>query len=624
MSTELKTTPPMFFIGSNVVGHFWTTDPEDQFQDEYAGIRLVLQHRTYPNIRYRYMHFINDIKEYHRTAVPETPVGSPTHDESGKVIYWVRLRLTDAPAPVVVVTDTGASVLSGKDAELKVLGPNTSKIDACFSEFEKLAGRDVKAGTPILLSVEGMNKCGDSDAVINETVTLNTLPRVIPRDQTSFLEISVIDKEHSTDSFIREHGSLGGIQGGKQSVPNIQGIPKKKHKGLQIKHANITDNPRGLTRAFGAAPKAGLSRTEGNRIRVMRALLEQSHTCDELEQMLSLPHQTCSAVLRGLSRQGFIYQYGRHRVTRAGGWAGVWSVPTRVVETKTHVDNHNKKIFTYVCTGKEESVEYTIPLAHAGAGEENSEGEVEIAITHIPVRATQAPPVITVPAEQLPDEKLWYRAEIEAGTVANPETRVLIRMLYLGAVVEVTPMQDVVTGTEYGVRAEREYVPGYGATVSAGGHVTNITPNPDLQELLEDCIDFIAGSQLQSKHPHVPVLEITTTQHGPSLRMQPPVVAVYVYGHGETGNFIADEDEDEDDIGNLFGEEFALGWFLLPQNVGRCIDNEISGLTSQYHLIPSDFRSNSFTADFIDRDAEGCVSHSIRVREIMHSTSPFC
>jgi hypothetical protein len=621
MSTELKTTPPMFFIGSNETGHFWTTDPEDQFQDEYAGIRVVLQHRTYPNTRNRYMQFLRDIRDYHHTAVPEIPVGSPTHDESGKAIYWVRLRLTDAPAPVVVVTDTGASVLSGKDAELKVLGPNTSKIDACFSEFEKLAGRDVEAGTPILLRVEGMDESA-GDAIAIENVTLNKLPRVIPRDQTSFLEISVIDKEHSTDSFIREHGSLGGIQGDKQSVPNIQSIQKKKHKGLQIKHANITDNPRGLTRAFGAAPKAGLSRTEGNRIRVMRALLEQTHTCDELEQMLSLPHQTCSAVLRGLSRQGFIYQYGRHRVTRAGGWAGVWSVPTRVVETKTHVDNHNKKILTYVCTGKEESVEYTIPLAHAGAGEENSEGEVEIAVTHIPVRATKAPPVITVPADQLPDEKLWYRAEIEAGTEKAPETRVTIRMLYRGAIADVTPMVNVVTGTEYGVRSERDYVPGYGATITAGGHVTNITPDPELQELLEACIDFISESQLPSKHPHVPVLEITTTQHGPNLRLQPPVVTAYVYGYGETGNFIADDEEDADDF--VFGDEFAYGWFLLPQNVGRCIDNEISGLTSQYHLIPGDFRSNGFTADFIDRDAEGCVSHSIRVREIMHSTSPFC
>lgn len=47
---------------------------------------------------------------------------------------------------------------------------------------------------------------------------------------------------------------------------------------------------------------------------------------DELEQDLGMPHQSASACLHWLERQGFIRRDGRRRPTRTGAMAGVYVV----------------------------------------------------------------------------------------------------------------------------------------------------------------------------------------------------------------------------------------------------------------------------------------------------------
>jgi predicted transcriptional regulator len=47
-------------------------------------------------------------------------------------------------------------------------------------------------------------------------------------------------------------------------------------------------------------------------------------TCDEVEQVTKLKHQTASARIRGLVQKGFIETSGRKRPTRSGREAHVW------------------------------------------------------------------------------------------------------------------------------------------------------------------------------------------------------------------------------------------------------------------------------------------------------------
>lgn len=49
-------------------------------------------------------------------------------------------------------------------------------------------------------------------------------------------------------------------------------------------------------------------------------------TCDELEELLELTHQTCSARVRGLAKRGLISDSGARRPTRYGRRAIVWQV----------------------------------------------------------------------------------------------------------------------------------------------------------------------------------------------------------------------------------------------------------------------------------------------------------
>jgi predicted ArsR family transcriptional regulator len=48
--------------------------------------------------------------------------------------------------------------------------------------------------------------------------------------------------------------------------------------------------------------------------------------CDEIEHQLSLSHQTCSACIRGLVKQGILEDSGLKSLTRSGRRAIMWKL----------------------------------------------------------------------------------------------------------------------------------------------------------------------------------------------------------------------------------------------------------------------------------------------------------
>lgn len=56
------------------------------------------------------------------------------------------------------------------------------------------------------------------------------------------------------------------------------------------------------------------------------AQASDGRTCDEVEVVLEMSHQTCSARIRGLARLGKIKDSGRRLLTRSGRTAAVWIV----------------------------------------------------------------------------------------------------------------------------------------------------------------------------------------------------------------------------------------------------------------------------------------------------------
>jgi hypothetical protein len=63
-----------------------------------------------------------------------------------------------------------------------------------------------------------------------------------------------------------------------------------------------------------------------DRSRILRQVLERGAvgaTCEELEILLFLPHQTCSARIAELRRLGWLLDSGQRRLTRSGRSARV-------------------------------------------------------------------------------------------------------------------------------------------------------------------------------------------------------------------------------------------------------------------------------------------------------------
>ena len=75
-----------------------------------------------------------------------------------------------------------------------------------------------------------------------------------------------------------------------------------------------------------AAFQAKSGKAASDRTRILSALARAPSTTDSLEARLALSHQTCSARVHGLNKDGLIADSTRRERTRAGRQAIVWEV----------------------------------------------------------------------------------------------------------------------------------------------------------------------------------------------------------------------------------------------------------------------------------------------------------
>ena len=87
--------------------------------------------------------------------------------------------------------------------------------------------------------------------------------------------------------------------------------------------------PTNGTATSAAAARAVQHRVASDCARILdllRTKLWSGATCDEVEQLLGLSHQTCSARFRQLALNGRIFKSGDVRPTRTGCDAVVWRI----------------------------------------------------------------------------------------------------------------------------------------------------------------------------------------------------------------------------------------------------------------------------------------------------------
>ena len=72
--------------------------------------------------------------------------------------------------------------------------------------------------------------------------------------------------------------------------------------------------------------QAKSGKAASDRTRILSALARAPSTTDSLEARLALSHQTCSARVHGLNKDGLIADSTRRERTRAGRQAIVWEV----------------------------------------------------------------------------------------------------------------------------------------------------------------------------------------------------------------------------------------------------------------------------------------------------------
>jgi predicted transcriptional regulator len=76
-----------------------------------------------------------------------------------------------------------------------------------------------------------------------------------------------------------------------------------------------------------AAAESLAGSADALRARVLRHIREMGGaTCDEVEKVLDMRHQTASARIWELRKAGFIHDGGRTRKTRSGRSAVVWEI----------------------------------------------------------------------------------------------------------------------------------------------------------------------------------------------------------------------------------------------------------------------------------------------------------
>ncbi len=95
-----------------------------------------------------------------------------------------------------------------------------------------------------------------------------------------------------------------------------------------------------------------------SRATVLRLLRERPQTCDELMQAHDLQHQSASAAVNWLMRNGFVIDSGERRNTRTGRSAIVWRAVSHPVPIKDERPTRREL---------ERRIEDAVALAHLGA-----------------------------------------------------------------------------------------------------------------------------------------------------------------------------------------------------------------------------------------------------------------
>lgn len=90
--------------------------------------------------------------------------------------------------------------------------------------------------------------------------------------------------------------------------------------------AGLIPTGRADTSLGAAAFQAKSGKATSDRGRILHALARSASTTDSLEARLSMSHQTCSARVHGLNKDGLIADSTRRQRTRAGRQAIVWEV----------------------------------------------------------------------------------------------------------------------------------------------------------------------------------------------------------------------------------------------------------------------------------------------------------
>ena len=86
-----------------------------------------------------------------------------------------------------------------------------------------------------------------------------------------------------------------------------------------------------------------LPKRNQNLRRVVRALLDSKGgmTCDEVETMTGMSHQSCSATISHASRRGLLLKSGLRRPTRTGSLAMVYVLPNTAPLEATNGSNND-------------------------------------------------------------------------------------------------------------------------------------------------------------------------------------------------------------------------------------------------------------------------------------------
>ena len=86
-----------------------------------------------------------------------------------------------------------------------------------------------------------------------------------------------------------------------------------------------TEDPVDPSRAAYESVKAHIPTIQGQ---ILSLLLMGPKTCDEMEVILDMPHQTVSACITGLKKAGAVRDSGKRRPTRTGRKATVLEMVT--------------------------------------------------------------------------------------------------------------------------------------------------------------------------------------------------------------------------------------------------------------------------------------------------------